>query len=205
MIIYDSDLKGLAKIIGEQLGLEIKLCTRFSRDGLLHIGKYAVNLVEFGGAPYIVEEFGGAPYIDEGLTDVGLGHIGKYSQFKIFVSWFLWSLDVLFRRPPRGGVEIHQFEQMKEKVEGCILTDMMDRWFWPLEGSGEFTITLVRKMIDDFMLPEVSSKTRWIKAVPIKNRLAIFSLHVKCLRKFCERFLDGGILIIWRSPLMKNG
>nr|GEW67325.1 RNA-directed DNA polymerase, eukaryota, reverse transcriptase zinc-binding domain protein [Tanacetum cinerariifolium] len=37
-----------------------------------------------------------------------------------------------------------------------------------LEGSGEFTITSVRKMIDNFMLPEVSSKTRWIKAVPIE-------------------------------------
>nr|GFB35488.1 RNA-directed DNA polymerase, eukaryota [Tanacetum cinerariifolium] len=45
---------------------------------------------------------------------------------------------------------------------------MMDRWFWALEGSGEFTKTSVRKMIDDFILPEVSSKTRWIKAVPIK-------------------------------------
>nr|GEY03364.1 RNA-directed DNA polymerase, eukaryota, reverse transcriptase zinc-binding domain protein [Tanacetum cinerariifolium] len=54
------------------------------------------------------------------------------------------------------------------KVEGCILADMMDRWFWALEGSGEFTITAVRKMIDDFMLPDVSFKTRWIKAVPIK-------------------------------------
>nr|GEW18009.1 RNA-directed DNA polymerase, eukaryota, reverse transcriptase zinc-binding domain protein [Tanacetum cinerariifolium] len=77
-------------------------------------------------------------------------------------------LDVLFHRPPRGGVEIQQFEHMKEKVEGCILADMIDRWFWALEGSGEFTITSVRKMIDDFMLPEVSSKTSWIKAVPIK-------------------------------------
>nr|GEW50273.1 RNA-directed DNA polymerase, eukaryota [Tanacetum cinerariifolium] len=77
-------------------------------------------------------------------------------------------LDVLFHRPPRGGVEIQQFEHMKEKVEGCILADMMDRWFWALEGSGEFTITSVRKMIDDFMLSEVSSKTLWINAVPIK-------------------------------------
>nr|GEX20477.1 nucleotide-binding alpha-beta plait domain-containing protein [Tanacetum cinerariifolium] len=76
--------------------------------------------------------------------------------------------DVSFRRPPRGGVEIQQFEHMKDKVEGCILADMMDRWFWALEGSGEFTVTSVRKMIDDFMLPEVSSKTRWIKAVLIK-------------------------------------
>nr|GFA90065.1 RNA-directed DNA polymerase, eukaryota, reverse transcriptase zinc-binding domain protein [Tanacetum cinerariifolium] len=78
------------------------------------------------------------------------------------------SLDVSFRRPPKGGVEIQQFEHMKEKVEGCILADMMDRWFWSSEGSGEFTITSVRKMIVDFMLPDVSSKTRWIKAVPIK-------------------------------------
>nr|GEX42476.1 RNA-directed DNA polymerase, eukaryota [Tanacetum cinerariifolium] len=45
---------------------------------------------------------------------------------------------------------------------------MMDRWFWALEGLIEFTIMSVRKLIDDFMLPEVSSKTRWIKAVPIK-------------------------------------
>nr|GEW94367.1 RNA-directed DNA polymerase, eukaryota [Tanacetum cinerariifolium] len=51
---------------------------------------------------------------------------------------------------------------------GCILADMVDRWFWALEGLGKFTITSVRKMIDEFMLPEVSSKTRWIKAVPIK-------------------------------------
>nr|GEZ89154.1 RNA-directed DNA polymerase, eukaryota, reverse transcriptase zinc-binding domain protein [Tanacetum cinerariifolium] len=73
-------------------------------------------------------------------------------------------LDVSFRRPPRGGVEIQQFEHMKEKAEGCILANMMDIWFWALEGSGEFTIMPVRKLIDDFMLPEVSSKTRWIKA-----------------------------------------
>nr|GEY70091.1 RNA-directed DNA polymerase, eukaryota [Tanacetum cinerariifolium] len=77
-------------------------------------------------------------------------------------------LDVSFRRPPKGGVEIQQFEHMKEKLEGCILDDMMDRWFWALEGSGEFTIMSIRKLIDDFMLLDVSSKTLWIKAVPIK-------------------------------------
>nr|GEX44862.1 RNA-directed DNA polymerase, eukaryota, reverse transcriptase zinc-binding domain protein [Tanacetum cinerariifolium] len=38
-------------------------------------------------------------------------------------------LDVSFRRPLRGGVELQQFEDMKEKVEGCVLADMMDRWF----------------------------------------------------------------------------
>nr|GEV59119.1 RNA-directed DNA polymerase, eukaryota, reverse transcriptase zinc-binding domain protein [Tanacetum cinerariifolium] len=86
-------------------------------------------------------------------------------------------LDVSFRRPPRGGVELQQFEHMKEKVEGCILAGMMDRWFWALKGSGEFTRMSVRKMIDDFMLPEVSSKTRWIKVVPIK--VYVHALKVK--------------------------
>nr|GEX70849.1 RNA-directed DNA polymerase, eukaryota, reverse transcriptase zinc-binding domain protein [Tanacetum cinerariifolium] len=74
-----------------------------------------------------------------------------YSKKSVWVKWkhALASkdkgglgLDVSFRCPPRGGIEIQQFEHMKEKVEG--------------------------KLIDDFMLPEVSSKMRWIKAVPIK-------------------------------------
>nr|GEY29987.1 RNA-directed DNA polymerase, eukaryota [Tanacetum cinerariifolium] len=50
-----------------------------------------------------------------------------------------------------------------QKVKSCYPS-----WYWALEGSGEFTITSVRKMTDDFMLPKVSSKTRWFKAIPIK-------------------------------------
>nr|GEV13393.1 hypothetical protein [Tanacetum cinerariifolium] len=53
MIVYDSDLKALAKIIGEQLGLEIKLS-----DGLLHIG----NMV----LPRTVEQVSDLP-LDNGI------------------------------------------------------------------------------------------------------------------------------------------
>nr|GEW82318.1 RNA-directed DNA polymerase, eukaryota, reverse transcriptase zinc-binding domain protein [Tanacetum cinerariifolium] len=74
-------------------------------------------------------------------------------------------VDVSFRRLPRGGVEIQQFEHMKEKVEGCILADMMDRWFWALEGSGEFTITSVRL----------------IKAVPIKVNVHAWKVKLDSL------------------------
>nr|GEX74333.1 RNA-directed DNA polymerase, eukaryota, reverse transcriptase zinc-binding domain protein [Tanacetum cinerariifolium] len=90
-----------------------------------------------------------------------------------------------------GGVKIQQFEHMKEKVEGCILADMMDRWFWPLEGSGEFTITPVRKMIDDFMLPEVSSKMRWIKAVPIKLLASFFLIKIRRSKKKFSHWIDA--------------
>ncbi|GJU63129.1 hypothetical protein Tco_1244964 [Tanacetum coccineum] len=37
-------------------------------------------------------------------------------------------LEFSFRRAPRGGAEKSQFELLKEKVEGCSLVDMKDRW-----------------------------------------------------------------------------
>ncbi|GKE08668.1 RNA-directed DNA polymerase, eukaryota [Tanacetum coccineum] len=42
------------------------------------------------------------------------------------------------------------------------------RWNWALESSGDFSVASVRKAIDDKLLPDVDSKTRWIKYVPIK-------------------------------------
>nr|GEV99131.1 RNA-directed DNA polymerase, eukaryota, reverse transcriptase zinc-binding domain protein [Tanacetum cinerariifolium] len=62
-------------------------------------------------------------------------------------------LEFSFCRAPRGGVEQSQFELIKEKLEGCNLVDMKDRWVWALKGSGDFSVASVRKMIDDFMLP----------------------------------------------------
>nr|GEV38164.1 RNA-directed DNA polymerase, eukaryota, reverse transcriptase zinc-binding domain protein [Tanacetum cinerariifolium] len=142
------------------------------------------------------------------------GYDGKIGQKVKSCYPSLW-LDIIHEVKifKSRGIDL-QFEHMKEKVKGCILADMMDRWFWDLEGSGEFTITSVRKMIDDFMLLEVSSKMRWIKAVSIKVNVHAWKvkldglstrLNISRRGKFCERFPDGGILIIWRSPLMKNG
>nr|GEY80685.1 RNA-directed DNA polymerase, eukaryota [Tanacetum cinerariifolium] len=99
------------------------------------------------------------------------GYDGKIGQKVKSCYPSLW-LDIIHEEEmfkSRGVVSKYSnSSNMKEKMKRCILVDMMDRWFWAMEGSSEFTITSVRKMIDDFMLPEVSSKTRWIKAVPIK-------------------------------------
>ncbi|GJY85526.1 RNA-directed DNA polymerase, eukaryota, reverse transcriptase zinc-binding domain protein [Tanacetum coccineum] len=64
-------------------------------------------------------------------------------------------LDFSFRRAPRGGAEQSQFELLKEKVEGCTLVDMKDRW--------------------------VSSKTRWIKEVLIKVNVHAWKVKLDCL------------------------
>ncbi|GKD02735.1 hypothetical protein Tco_1177709 [Tanacetum coccineum] len=78
----------------------------------------------------------------------------------------VWRDNVAFKH--RGGVEQTQFADLLIKVEGVSLVNMNDRWVWSLEGSGDFSVASVRKLIDDKRLPEVSSKTRWIKLVLIK-------------------------------------
>nr|GEW03339.1 RNA-directed DNA polymerase, eukaryota, reverse transcriptase zinc-binding domain protein [Tanacetum cinerariifolium] len=78
------------------------------------------------------------------------------------------NLGYSFRHEPRGGVEHAQFVSMLEKVEGTMLAETGDRWVWSLEGSGEFFVASVRRLIDDNMFPEVASKMRWIKVIPIK-------------------------------------
>ncbi|GKE34906.1 hypothetical protein Tco_1454228 [Tanacetum coccineum] len=83
---------------------------------------------------------------------------------------------------------------------------MRDRWTWSLEGSREFSVSSVRKLLDDKILPEVSSKTRWIKAMPIKlNRLDTFSSFAELPERFCVRYLDGEMLAIRTRLLTKIG
>ncbi|GJU30004.1 RNA-directed DNA polymerase, eukaryota, reverse transcriptase zinc-binding domain protein [Tanacetum coccineum] len=115
-----------------------------------------------------------------------------------------WRGDVAFKDlMPR----LYMLENMKdEKIEGCILSNTQDRWTWSLEGSGDFSVSSVRKVIDDVYLPRGSVKTRWIKEVPLKINIhawkvtndylypprLIFQGEVKiiesivCLWQYCE-------------------
>ncbi|GJV62629.1 hypothetical protein Tco_1473457 [Tanacetum coccineum] len=81
------------------------------------------------------------------------------------------------------GIDLMSFLQRRM---GVTLSDAKDCFRWSLEGSGEFTVSSTRKYIDDKTLDVVSSKTRWIKEVPIKvNILALEEwLHwfIKSLR-----------------------
>nr|GEX72980.1 RNA-directed DNA polymerase, eukaryota, reverse transcriptase zinc-binding domain protein [Tanacetum cinerariifolium] len=78
------------------------------------------------------------------------------------------SIDHSFRRCPRSGVEQTQLSDLRSKLPDVSLVDARDKWKRSLEGSGDFSVSSIRKLIDDKRLPDVSSKTRWIKVVPIK-------------------------------------
>nr|GFB20092.1 RNA-directed DNA polymerase, eukaryota, reverse transcriptase zinc-binding domain protein [Tanacetum cinerariifolium] len=77
-------------------------------------------------------------------------------------------LEWSFRRKSRGEAEQIQMTILKEILEGYILSGTKDRWMWSLEGSGEFSVSSIRKNIDATFLPCGNVKTRWVKEVPIK-------------------------------------
>ncbi|GJY40436.1 RNA-directed DNA polymerase, eukaryota, reverse transcriptase zinc-binding domain protein [Tanacetum coccineum] len=67
-------------------------------------------------------------------------------------------MSSLFRRAPRGGFEESQFTQLLKNMEGVSLVDIKDR-----------------------SLPVVSSKTRWIHAVPIKVNIHAWKVRLDSL------------------------
>ncbi|GKB86211.1 RNA-directed DNA polymerase, eukaryota, reverse transcriptase zinc-binding domain protein [Tanacetum coccineum] len=73
-----------------------------------------------------------------------------------------------FRRPPRGGAEQMQTDELTTLMQNVSLTPMQDRWTWTLNASGDFSVASVRNLIDTTMLPKGEYQTRWIRVVPIK-------------------------------------
>ncbi|GJY85019.1 RNA-directed DNA polymerase, eukaryota [Tanacetum coccineum] len=102
----------------------------------------------------------------------GIEHNGKKP---IWVKW-----NKVLASKEKGGLGVSSFyalnralysmdgQRLVKIMEGITLFDSKDRWRWSLEGCGEFTVASVRNLLDANSLPVVSSKTRWIKAVPIK-------------------------------------
>nr|GEW34298.1 RNA-directed DNA polymerase, eukaryota [Tanacetum cinerariifolium] len=52
-----------------------------------------------------------------------------------------------------------------------------DRYVWTLNGSGEYSVASMRKILDDFRAPTTCSPTRWVQCVPIK--INVFAWKVK--------------------------
>ncbi|GJX71922.1 RNA-directed DNA polymerase, eukaryota [Tanacetum coccineum] len=53
-------------------------------------------------------------------------------------------------------------------VSDIRLVPMADRWSWNLSSSSDFSVSSVRRLIDDKTLPNDPLKTRWVRFVPIK-------------------------------------
>ncbi|GKC34047.1 RNA-directed DNA polymerase, eukaryota, reverse transcriptase zinc-binding domain protein, partial [Tanacetum coccineum] len=58
---------------------------------------------------------------------------------------------------------------------------MADRWVWNLESSGDFSVSSIRKVIDEKRFPSVCSKTRWVKYVSIKVNVLAWKIKIDAL------------------------
>ncbi|GJZ43155.1 hypothetical protein Tco_0590410 [Tanacetum coccineum] len=106
------------------------------------------------------------------------------TQKNILVALKLSHDDLLcsFRRAPRTGAEELQYIQLVMIIEGITLFDSKDRWRWSLEGCGEFIVASVMNLLEaNSLLPVVSSKTHWIKVVPIKINIHAWKVKLDIL------------------------
>ncbi|GKC29022.1 RNA-directed DNA polymerase, eukaryota [Tanacetum coccineum] len=83
-----------------------------------------------------------------------------------------------FRRFPMEGEESEQYIDICNRLEMVQLSQMHDRWFWSLVGTGEFSVKSVRNLVDDTLLHLDSSLTRWIKMIPIKVNVFVWRVRM---------------------------
>ncbi|GKD43326.1 RNA-directed DNA polymerase, eukaryota, reverse transcriptase zinc-binding domain protein [Tanacetum coccineum] len=81
-----------------------------------------------------------------------------------------------FRRIHRGSIELSQWEELCGILGSVILSSAEDRWRWTKLGSSEFTVASARSFIDDYILPNTNTPTRWSPLVPIKVNVLAWRL-----------------------------
>ncbi|GJY05193.1 RNA-directed DNA polymerase, eukaryota, reverse transcriptase zinc-binding domain protein [Tanacetum coccineum] len=124
------------------------------------------------------------------------GKIGK--KFHLAEMW-CWYYNTYYGMSLGGGdvalkiecLDYHMLENMKSRSGAKKLSmrtrmEFRHRWTWSLEGSGDFSVSSVRKVIDAVYLPRGSVKTRWIKEIMVDRLDTCYSPANSVIRS-CAR------------------
>ncbi|GJR98227.1 RNA-directed DNA polymerase, eukaryota, reverse transcriptase zinc-binding domain protein [Tanacetum coccineum] len=84
-----------------------------------------------------------------------------------------WSF--VLRRPPRGGAESYQLDELIQFTRDVVLSDSADAWTWELDKSG-YSVSSARIHIDEHTLNGTFTSTRWLRCIPIKVNVFIWRL-----------------------------
>ncbi|GKA72959.1 phospholipase-like protein [Tanacetum coccineum] len=90
-------------------------------------------------------------------------------------------LENSLRRRIRGSAEQVQFNELSDMLQSVSLMPYFDRWVWSLEGSREFSVASIRKIIDDNRLSTMDTKTLWNKCVPINVNILAWKIKIEAL------------------------
>ncbi|GJT58097.1 RNA-directed DNA polymerase, eukaryota, partial [Tanacetum coccineum] len=86
-----------------------------------------------------------------------------------------WSF--VLRRPPRGGAESYQLDELIQFTRDVVLSDSADAWTWELDKSG-YSVSSARIHIDEHTLNGTFTSTRWLRCIPIKVNVFIWRLRL---------------------------
>ncbi|GKE56146.1 RNA-directed DNA polymerase, eukaryota, reverse transcriptase zinc-binding domain protein, partial [Tanacetum coccineum] len=82
---------------------------------------------------------------------------------------------------PRGGIENAQFAEFSILLQQVVLAQGSDRWTWTVNGSGQFSVASVRKIIDNKLCSGGENSTRWIRCVPNKINIHAWKVMTESL------------------------
>ncbi|GJZ19234.1 RNA-directed DNA polymerase, eukaryota [Tanacetum coccineum] len=95
------------------------------------------------------------------------------------------------RHCSRGGVEREQWDALISLVQTHIVSDQMDIWLWSADGSGVFSVSMARVLINKGTLVIGEEETRWSKVVPIKINVFIWRMILDKLPTRLNLMLRG--------------
>ncbi|GJS72623.1 RNA-directed DNA polymerase, eukaryota, reverse transcriptase zinc-binding domain protein [Tanacetum coccineum] len=86
-----------------------------------------------------------------------------------------WSF--VLRRPPKGGAESNQLDELIQVTRDVVLSDSTDGWNWELDTTG-YSVASMRMHIDEHTLNGTFTSTRWLRCIPIKVNVFIWRLRL---------------------------
>ncbi|XP_071700087.1 uncharacterized protein [Rutidosis leptorrhynchoides] len=75
-----------------------------------------------------------------------------------------------------GARNEDSLQHLISHVGSCELNDNKDRWIWSLLEEMEYQVSSTRIHLDDCMLPTIDRPTRWIKEIPKKVNIFLWSV-----------------------------
>nr|GEY57588.1 RNA-directed DNA polymerase, eukaryota, reverse transcriptase zinc-binding domain protein [Tanacetum cinerariifolium] len=92
-----------------------------------------------------------------------------------------FELGASLHRNVRGGAEQAQLIAVSEMSSNITLAPQADRYNWLLNNDGVYFVASLRKKIDNQRSPSVTSRTRWVKYIPIKVNILAWKIKLNAL------------------------
>ncbi|GJS68686.1 RNA-directed DNA polymerase, eukaryota, reverse transcriptase zinc-binding domain protein [Tanacetum coccineum] len=105
----------------------------------------------------------------------------------------------------RGETNLKSLYPILFALESSVtLGDMRDRWVWSMDDTGEYSVASVKKVIDDRLLSDISSKTKWVNMVPIKINIHAWKVRLDGLPTRLNLFNREMDIESFSCPLYDN-